>query len=86
MNNLFSLENLKTIVCEEAMMEETEVSADSKLMEDLGIDSMSLVKIISQVSETYNVNFEDIDFDGVVTLTEAYDALCRSVTAETGGN
>lgn len=78
----FSMEQLKSIVCREAMAEESTVTAKTRLMDDLGIDSMGLVKIISEVSETYDVTFDDIDFDGVNTLAEAYEALCKSISVE----
>lgn len=78
----FSMNQFKQIVCNEAMAEESEVSNDTRLMDDLGIDSMGLVKIISEVSETYDVTFDDIDFDGVNTLAEAYEALCKSIGVE----
>lgn len=78
----FTLEDLKTIVCEQAQTDPVTVNAETRLAADLGIDSITLVRIISAVSDTYDVTFEDIDFEEVDTLGQAYDTLCQSIAVE----
>lgn len=78
----FSLEEFKSIVCEQTHTGAAAVSRDSILQADLGIDSITLVKIISRVSDVHDVIFEDIDFDGVETVGQAYDVLIKSAASE----
>lgn len=75
----FSFQELKKIVSRSAHIEEKNISRDSKLLDDLGIDSINLIKIIDSLSQDHNVSFEDIDFEGVETLGQTYDALQKSI-------
>lgn len=75
----FSFQELKKIVSRSAHVEEKNISKDSRLLDDLGIDSINLIKIIDNLSQDYNVSFEDIDFEGVETLGQTYEALQKSL-------
>ena len=75
----FSFQELKKIVSRSVQVEEKNISEDSRLLDDLGIDSINLIKIIDNLSQDHNVSFEDIDFEGVETLGQTYDALRKSL-------
>ena len=75
----FSLNQFKHILGDQIHKNPAEISPDAKLVDHLGIDSITLVNIVARLSETYDVVFSDIDFDDVETVEQIYDSLIKAI-------
>ena len=52
-------EEVKKIIAEELNIDEEKITMDSKLIEDLGADSLDAVSLIMAVEEKYNIQISD---------------------------
>ncbi|MFK7765507.1 MAG: acyl carrier protein [Roseobacter sp.] len=80
-----TLEQVKAIIAEQAVLETSDVSAHSTL-EELGIDSMGLVESIFAIEEAFDIsvpfnantpNESDFDISTVASIAEGIDRLRR---------
>ena len=53
------LEKVKAILSEQFDVEEDSITADTKISEDLGADSLDIVEMIMALEETYNLQVPD---------------------------
>ena len=52
-------EEVKKIIAEELNIDEAKITMDSKLIDDLGADSLDAVSLIMAVEEKYNIQISD---------------------------
>lgn len=52
-------EEVKKIIAEELNIDEEKITMDSKLIDDLGADSLDAVSLIMAVEEKYNIQISD---------------------------
>jgi len=71
----FSFDDFKKIVSEQLGLAPAKIEPQSKLIEDLGADSIAMVNIVAEVEVLIDKDLEDLDFDDVVTMQDAYDTL-----------
>lgn len=80
-----TLEKVKAIIAEQAVLEPSDVSPQSTL-EELGIDSMGLVESIFAIEEAFDIsvpfnantpNESDFDISTVASIAEGIDRLRR---------
>ncbi len=74
------LERIKKVTVEQLGVEETEVSPQSKFVEDLGADSLDLVEFIMALEEEFStpehkVEIPDEDSEKLVTVQDAIDYI-----------
>ncbi|MCP4215832.1 MAG: acyl carrier protein [bacterium] len=78
-NQAFTLQELIEVVCLQIQKNPTTVSPDTKLVDDLGIDSITIVNIVSELSDRFDVVFEDIDFESAETIAQIHTSLLNSI-------
>ena len=63
-------EKLKEIICDEFELEEDEISLESSLMLDLGLDSLDIVDLGMTVEDVFEVEmpFEDDEVEKIKTV------------------
>lgn len=66
------LERIKDILAEAFNLDPSEITADTKLTEELGADSMDLFQVASEVGEEFEV---EIPLDGTVRIRTVRDIL-----------
>lgn len=74
------LERIKKVTVEQLGVEETEVSPQSKFVEDLGADSLDLVEFIMALEEEFStpehkVEISDEDSEKLMTVQDAIDYI-----------
>ena len=56
-----------------------EVCPDSAITADLGIDSLSVMEIIAELEDTYDLTFADEDLPMVKTVEDVKDLILRGL-------
>lgn len=64
-------EKLKTIVAEQLEIEESEITMESDLIDDLGADSLAIVDIIMSIEDEFEVEIPDEQFENMRTIADA---------------
>lgn len=72
MSNAQLKDDLRTLICEIAEIEELPEDAAFK---DLGIDSMMGVEIVAAIERQYKIKIEDSELAQVTTLSSSYDLV-----------
>jgi len=72
-----SIEEFIKIISEELSVRVSDITPQSNLVNDLGIDSMSLLEIVTRAEEQLGQEFENLEFENIQTVEQAYDYLIR---------
>jgi len=78
MNNLLSEKETKAvldILVEQLGVQETQLTPDARLEEDLGADSLDIVEITMSVDERFNISVPDEVAEKVSTVGDLFEAL-----------
>ena len=73
---------MRTLVAEILEIEEAAVHDDSRLREDLGMDSLGSLELLSSISEQLNTHLELEDATGIVTFKNACDFVQSNMASE----
>jgi acyl carrier protein len=74
-----TFEKLSDILIEQLGVEPGEISADSRIIEDLGADSLDVAEIILAIEREWNMEIDDATAEAVTTVGEVIahiDYLC----------
>ena len=52
-----------------------QIREDANLTQDLGADSLAMLKIVNDVEDWLGAEVGDLDFEGIQTVKDAYTAL-----------
>ena len=76
--------SVEKIIAEHLNIDESSISDDSKIVEDLGADSLHTVELVMKFENTYDMEIPDEDTDNLITVgdvkkyIEEYSAIfCR---------
>lgn len=72
-------EKLCSIISEVIGVDESEISKDSKFIDDLGADSLDIFQIIMGIEEEFNIEISNDDAEGIVTVGDAFDKIKEAV-------
>lgn len=61
-------EKIRTILCEQLELEESQVTMESSIMEDLGADSLDLVDLLMSLEDQFNLEVPDEDVEKIKTV------------------
>ena len=62
------LEKIRTMLAETLNKSVDEITADSKIVEDLGADSLDVVELLSCLEDEYNVSIPDDEVEKLITV------------------
>ena len=62
------LEKVKEMLAEALNVPAEKVTADAKIVEDLGADSLDVVELLSRLEDEYGVTIPDEDVENLVTV------------------
>ena len=62
------LEKIQEMLAEALNVSAEKVTADAKIVEDLGADSLDVVELLSRLEEEYGVTIPDEDVESLVTV------------------
>lgn len=63
-------ERVKTIICDQLGVASNEVNPDSKLIEDLGADSLGIVELIMAMEEEFECEIPDEEAEKIRTVSD----------------
>ena len=75
------LEAIKKAISEEFFISEEEITEESKLKEDLGIDSLASMQLILDMEKQFNIHVEDEEVMEIETVADVI-ALLEKKTKE----
>ncbi len=61
---------VKGIICKQLGMNEEEITLDSRLVHDLGVDSLDMIEIIMALEEEYDMEIPDEDAEKFRTVQD----------------
>jgi acyl carrier protein len=65
-------DKVKEIMVEQlGLSDVNEIKDDSKFIEDLGADSLDIVELVMALEEEFDLEIQDSDAEGILTLTDA---------------
>lgn len=62
------LEKIQEMLAEALNLPAEKVTADSKIVEDLGADSLDVVELLSRLEDEYGVTIPDEDVESLATV------------------
>ncbi|MCD7807647.1 MAG: acyl carrier protein [Lachnospiraceae bacterium] len=70
-------EKVREIIMEELHLKEEDITLDTNLSEDLGVDSLDLYQVILNIQDEFDVEFPDEIFesDSMKTVRDCVEAL-----------
>ncbi len=72
------LEKIIKIVSEQLDIDAETISADTNLIEDLGVDSLDIVEMFMEVQDEFDVEIPDEDVDSIKTLGDMADYIAKA--------
>jgi len=68
-------ERIVQIIAKQLGIEETDVSAQSSVVEDLGADSLDVVELIMALEEEFNLEIPDTEAEKIVNVQNIFDYM-----------
>ena len=64
-------EKVKKIIIDQLGVDEAEVTAEAKLVDDLGADSLDTVELVMALEEEFGIEIPDEDAEKIATVRDA---------------
>ncbi|MEW6731736.1 MAG: acyl carrier protein [Acidobacteriota bacterium] len=64
-------EKVKQIIVEELGVDEAEVTANARFIDDLGADSLDTVELVMRFEEDFNIEIPDEDAEKITSVRDA---------------
>ena len=64
-------EKVRTIICDQLMVEQDEITDESSFVEDLGADSLDTVELIMEFEDEFGIEISDEQAEKISTVGEA---------------
>ncbi|WP_024784625.1 acyl carrier protein [Streptococcus mutans] len=77
MTNEEIFDRISNLIKEQLHNEKIEVTVETNIQEDLGIDSIALMEFIITLEDEFNLNIPDEDVEDIQTMGELVDYLSR---------
>lgn len=71
-------EKLKNVIAEVLNVDPDEIELGTTFKEDLGADSLDLYQIIMGIEETFDVQVQDEEVEGITTVEEALELIKKA--------
>ena len=69
------LEKIKEMLAEALNLPAEKVTADSKIVEDLGADSLDVVELLSRLEDEYGITIPDEDVEELLTVGDVVNEI-----------
>ncbi len=73
-------EKLKKIITEVLNVDESEVTLETKFVDDLGADSLDVFQIIMGIEEEFDVEIATEDAESIVTVQDAVEQIKNALS------
>lgn len=72
-------DKVKKALAEQLMLDEADIKTESRLVEDLGADSLDLVQLLILLEKEYSVTFEEEEIKDVKTVGDIIGFLEKRI-------
>lgn len=72
------------LAASESDMEASEITGDTDLRDDLGLDSLQAVTVVMALEQEFDVEVDDQEIDGLRTVGDILELLARKTGASAG--
>ena len=69
------LEKIQEMLAEALNLSAEKVTADAKIVDDLGADSLDLVELLSRLEDEYGIVIPDEDVENLVTVADVANEI-----------
>ena len=73
-------EKLKKIIVEVLNVDSSEISMDTKFVDDLGADSLDIYQILMGVEEEFDIEIDVDNAEEIVTVGDAVDQIKKAIS------
>lgn len=73
------IERLISAIADVLDLDESEITADSKFVDDLGADSLDLYEIIMGIEDEFGIEVPTEEAEKIVTVGDAYEAIKKVI-------
>lgn len=70
-----TIENLKELIASQLNISSDKVLPNSKLIEDLGADSLDMIEMLMTLEENYNISIPDEDALNLKTVEDIFNYI-----------
>ena len=74
------LEKLKKIITEVLNVDVSEITMDTKFIDDLGADSLDVYQILMGVEEEFDIEINVDDAESIVTVADAIEQIKNAIS------
>ena len=74
------LEKLKKIITEVLNVDDSEITMDTKFIDDLGADSLDVYQIIMGVEEEFDIEIDVDNAETIVTVADAIEQIRAAIS------
>ena len=64
-------EKIRGIICDQLDLEESAVTMESNLMDDLGADSLDLIDLVMSIEDEFDIEVPDSAIENIKTIADA---------------
>ena len=76
--------HLKKIIVTEMGLTDDEIHLDDHFLNDLGVDSLSLIDLLMLIEDEFEIEIPDTDAEGIATVRDAVDYIREHASGKTG--
>lgn len=74
------LEKLKKIITEVLNVDESEITMETKFVDDLGADSLDIYQILMGVEEEFDIEIDVDNAEAIVTVSDAIEQIKNAIS------
>ena len=64
------------------IFENASINDNSRFIEDLGFESVTMMQLIIEVEDFFKINFDNVDFDNVSTVGKMYEYIIKKINGK----
>ena len=68
-------EKIKEIISQQLNIDESLITADTVLRDDLGVDSLELYEVLSSIEDEFDIEIDEDDVENIITVGDAVDYI-----------
>ena len=72
-------DKIKSIIASKLGLDESEITPENSLSNDLGADSLDVVELSMDLEREFNLKFEDADTEKIETVADLYKLIEENV-------
>ncbi len=79
MSNDETFEKFRQCAVEVLQVPEDKITKDARFAEDLDADSLDLVELVMALEETFDVDVNESELEGIETIGQAFDLIVAKI-------